>query len=497
MNLNTVRYILGNLLIVLGISMVPSLAWSIYYGDSDINAFFFSIAAAIMVGALLRSKAYLRKDLSLREGFLIVTLGWILAGIFGALPFVFYGAVDTFIDGFFEAISGFTTTGATVINNVEALPRGILFWRSFTHWLGGMGIIVLFLAILPGVGAGGFHMFRAEVPGPSVSKLSSKIANTAKILWCIYMGLTILQTILLMVVGLNLFDSLTHTFGTVATGGFSTQTLSVGAFKNPAAEVIILIFMAMSGVNFSLYYYLLRYQWDRVFRDEELKFYLGVIIAATLLIAWNIRGLIPLKAGLFRTSAFQVVSIMTTTGYATANFDLWPAFSKMLLLLLMFFGGCAGSTGGAIKQIRMLILFKYCRRELTHILHPKAVVPVKIGGKPIPDDVLRNILAFSFIYIALFVLGSLFIAMLGEDMITSVSSVAATLGNIGPGLGSVGPKSTFSEIPQIGKLVLSFLMLMGRLEIFTVMLCFTPSFWQGVTIFGKPQDYSLRKDHSI
>ncbi|AEE90530.1 Trk system potassium uptake protein TrkH [Tepidanaerobacter acetatoxydans Re1] len=497
MNLNTVRYILGTLLIVLGISMVPSLGWSIYYGDSDINAFLFSIVAAIIVGVLLRVKTYLRKDLGLREGFLIVTLGWILAGIFGALPFVFYGAVDTFIDGFFEAISGFTTTGATVINNVEALPHGILFWRSFTHWLGGMGIIVLFLAILPGVGAGGFHMFRAEVPGPSVSKLSSKIANTAKILWRIYMGLTILQTILLMVAGLDLFDSLTHTFGTVATGGFSTRALSVGAFKNPAAEIIILIFMAMSGVNFSLYYYLLKRQWDRVFGDEELKFYLGVIIVTTLLIAWNIRGLIPLKTDLFRTSAFQVVSIMTTTGYATANFDLWPAFSKMLLLLLMFFGGCAGSTGGAIKQIRMLILFKYCRRELTHTLHPKAVVPVKIGGKPIPDDVLRNILAFSYIYIALFVLGSLFIAMLGEDMITSVSSVAATLGNIGPGLGSVGPESTFSEIPQIGKLVLSFLMLMGRLEIFTVMLCFTPSFWQGVTIFGKPKDYSLRKDHSI
>ena len=440
----------------------------------------------------MRIKASLKKDLGLREGLLIVTLGWILAGIFGALPFVFHGSAATFIDGFFEAVSGFTTTGATVMNNVEALPRGLLFWRSFTHWLGGMGIIVLFLAILPGVGAGGFHMFRAEVPGPSVSKLSSRIAHTAKTLWYIYLGLTVLQTVLLMFAGFNLFDSLTHTFGTVATGGFSTRALSVGAFKNPAAETIILIFMALSGINFSLYYYLLRKQWDRVYNDEELKFYLGVILVTTLLIAWNIRGLIPSKADLLRSSAFQVVSIMTTTGYATTNFDLWPTFSKMLLLLLMFFGGCAGSTGGAMKQIRVLILSKYCGREMLRTLHPKAVIPIKVGGTPVSDDVLRNIMTFSFIYIAMFVLGSLFIAMLGQDMITSVSSVAATLGNIGPGLGSVGPESTFNQIPQIGKLVLSFLMLMGRLELFTVILCFTPGFWRGVPILGTVPKHSRR-----
>ncbi|MDD4570364.1 MAG: TrkH family potassium uptake protein [Tepidanaerobacteraceae bacterium] len=482
MNLNTVRYIIGTLLIVLGIAMIPSLAWSIYYNDGSINAFLYSTAASIGAGFLFRMKAVLSKDLGIREGFLIVTLGWLMASVFGALPFVFCKAVDTFIDGFFEAVSGFTTTGATIMTNIEALPRGILFCRSFTHWLGGMGIIVLFLAILPGVGAGGFHMFRAEVPGPSVSKLSSKITHTAKTLWYIYVGLSVLQTVLLLFAGLDLFDSLTHTFGTVATGGFSTKGLSIGAFNNPAVEIIILVFMTLSGINFSLYYYLLRRQWDRVYNDEELKFYLGVIVAATLLIAWNIRGFIPSKVDLLRTSAFQVVSIMTTTGYATANFDLWPALSKMILLLLMFFGGCAGSTGGAMKQIRVMILAKYCGRELVQTLHPKAVVPIKIGGKSVPDDVLRNLLAFSFIYIALFVLGSLFIASLGQDMITSISSVAATLGNIGPGFGGVGPESTFKEIPQVGKLVLSFLMLMGRLELFTVILCFTPRFWQEVRI---------------
>jgi len=482
LNLNAVRYVLGTLLLVIACSMVPALSCSLYFGEHDINDFLYSIASTVSAGLLLRAKARLSKDLGLREGFLIVTFGWLLAGVFGALPFVFSGAVDTFVDGFFEAVSGFTTTGATVIDNVEALPHGLLFWRSFTHWLGGMGIIVLFLALLPGIGAGGFQMFRAEVPGPSASKLSSKVTHTAKILWYIYLGLTVLQTILLVLSGLNLFEALTHTFGTVATGGFSTKALSVGAFKNPAAEIIILIFMALSGVNFSLYYYLLKRQWDKVYNDEELKFYFGVIIAATLLIAWNIRGLVPAK-DLLRTSAFQVVSIITTTGYATTNFDAWPTFSKMILLLLMFFGGCAGSTGGALKQIRMLILSKYCSRELVHTLHPKAVVQIKVNGKTVPDDVLRKILAFCLVYIGLFVFGSLFLAMLGQDMITSVSAVAATLGNIGPGLGRVGPELTFSQIPQIGKVVLSILMLMGRLEIFTVILCFIPSFWQDARIF--------------
>jgi trk system potassium uptake protein TrkH len=462
--------------------MVPSLGWAIYYSENDINAFLLSIAIAIAAGLLLRTKAYLKKELNLREGFLIVTLGWILSGIIGALPFVFCGAVNSFIDGYFEAISGFTTTGATIIENIEALPHGILFWRSFTHWLGGMGIIVLFLAILPGVGAGGFQMFRAEVPGPSVTKLSSRIAFTAKTLWHIYLGLTVIQTILLMFAGFNLFDSLTHTFGTVATGGFSTRGLSVGAFNNPAAETIILIFMMLSGINFSLYYFFLRKQWEKVYYDEELRFYIGLIIITTLFIAWNIKDFIPSKIELLRTSAFQVISIVTTTGYATANFDSWPAFSKILLLILMFFGGCAGSTGGGMKQIRMLILSKYCGRELVHTLHPKAVIPIKMGGKSVPDEVIRNILGFSLIYIALFVLGTLFMALLGQDMISAVSSVASSLGNIGPGLGSLGPESTFNSIPQIGKLVLSFLMLMGRLELFTVMLCFSPSFWKDIRI---------------
>lgn len=480
MHIDTVRFILGSLLVGLGVSMLPSMGWSIYYGESGAKvAFFYSIIIAVCFGALLRFKAYPHKKLGAKEAFLIVACSWIFAGIFGALPFVFSGAVDCFIDGFFEAVSGFTTTGATVINDVEALPYGILFWRSFTHWLGGMGIIVLFLAILPELSSGGFQLFRAEVPGPSASKLSSRLTHTAKTLWSIYFAMTLLQTILLMLAGLDLFQALTHTFGSVATGGFSTKALSVGAFKNPAAEIIITIFMALAGINFGLYYFLFKGEFRKFFRDEETKFYLIITLIATLLIAWNIRSLIPSK-DVLRTSAFQVVSIMTTTGYATDNFDLWPGFSKFLLLILMFFGGCAGSTAGGLKHIRILVLLKVCLREFTLVLHPKAILPIKINGKVVPDHILRNIIVFSITYFLIFITGSLALSFFGIDLVTSISSVAATLGNIGPGFAKVGPLCTFHELPGLAKLMLSFFMLLGRLELYTIILCLSPRFWQDI-----------------
>lgn len=480
MHLDTVRYILGSLLMGLGVSMLPSLGWSIYYSEAGaIQAFFYSIIIAVGLGVLLKVKAHPNKKLVAKEAILIVTCSWIFAGIFGALPFVFSGAVDSFVDGFFEAVSGFTTTGATIINDVEALPYGMLFWRSFTHWLGGMGIIVLFLAVLPELSSGGFQLFRAEVPGPSASKLSSRLTHTAKTLWSIYFAMTLLQTVLLMVAGLDVFQSLTHTFGSVATGGFSTKALSVGAFNNPAAEIIITIFMALSGINFGLYYFLFKGDWKKLFGDEETKFYLAVILIATLLIAWNIRSLLPSK-DVLRTSAFQVVSIMTTTGYATDNFDLWPGFSKFLLLILMFFGGCAGSTAGGLKHIRILVLLKICIREFTLVLHPKAILPVKINGKVVSDNVLRNIIVFSITYFLIFITGSLALSFFGIDLVTSMSSVAATLGNIGPGFAKVGPLCTFHELPGAAKVMLSFFMLLGRLEIYTLILCFTPRFWQDI-----------------
>ncbi len=491
MNFKAVFYILGTLLIVLGVCMLFSLGWSLYYGEDDVQALLISIGITLACGFLLRAFTSLKGTLGIRDGFLVVTLGWILAGVFGALPFVFYGAVDHFIDGFFETISGFTTTGATIITDVEILPHGILFWRSFTHWLGGMGIIVLFLALLPKIGAGAMNLFKAEVPGPVAEKVSPRITQTAKMLWFIYLGVSLLQTILLMLTGFNLFDALTHTFGTVATGGFSTRNLSVGAFQNPAAEIVIIIFMVIAGANFGLYYFLLQGQWRKVFKDSELRFYIGLILLCTGLVVFNIGQAFPSYFDGLRTSAFQVVSIMTTTGFGTANFDAWPEFSRLMMLLLMFLGGCAGSTGGAMKQIRILILFKYAYRELRQMLQPKAVIPIRVGEKTVPDSVAKNILGFVIIYIAIFIVSSLFMTLLGLDLTTAISSVAATIGNIGPGLGQVGPVCNYSEIPQIGKLYLSILMLLGRLELFTVVLCFIPEFWQNVRFTVSSQTMSM------
>jgi trk system potassium uptake protein TrkH len=484
MDISFVRRVMGNLLVVLSLSMLPSLGWSIYYMEGDSTAFLFSITITLLCGIVLRYKSTRKKEFGIKEAFLTVALGWILAGVFGALPFVFFGAVGSFTDGFFEAVSGFTTTGATVINDLEVIPHGILFWRSFTHWLGGMGIIVLFLAILPQTGASGIYLFKAEVPGPSVDKISSRMTHTAKILWLIYLGITVVQTLLLMVSGMNLFDSLTHTFGTVATGGFSTKNQSVGAFYNPISEIIIILFMLISGINFNLHYQLIKGQWRKLFSDEEFKYYIGTFLISSILIAINLKSVFVSFFDLLRTSSFQVASIMTTTGFCTANFDEWPDFSRLLLLLLMFFGGCAGSTAGAIKHIRFLTMFKYCYRELIKMLHPKAVIPVKINGKPVPDDVIRGIAGFCFLYIALFLVGSLFLLLLNIDMLTAVSAVAASLGNIGPGFALVGPYYTYAQFPHMAKLVLSVLMLLGRLELFTIIVCFMPEFWYGAR-FGR------------
>jgi trk system potassium uptake protein TrkH len=450
--------------------------------EGDTLAFLYSIAITIISGLILRSAGSLKGTIGIKEGFLIVALGWMLAGIFGSLPYIFYGAVESPIDGIFEAISGFTTTGATIIDDIEVLPHGILFWRSFTHWLGGMGIIVLFLALLPKFETGGMQLFRAEVPGPKAEKVSPRLTETAKVLWFIYVGISFAQTVLLMLTGFSLFDALTHTFGTVATGGFSTRNLSVGAFNNPAAEIVIIVFMIIAGGNFALYYGLLKGQWKKLIDDGEFRFYIGFITFTTLFISVNIIRQVPDFLENIRTSLFQVVSIMTTTGFTTADFDTWPTFSRLTLLILMFVGGCAGSTGGAIKQIRILLLLKHCWRELFKMIHPKAVISLKVGGRNVQDDIVKNILAFTTIYFLIFIFGSLFMSFLGLDLITAITSVAATLGNIGPGLGLVGPLHTYSHIHWSGKIVLSMFMLLGRLELYTIILCFMPEFWKGIDL---------------
>lgn len=470
-------YLLGIILIFLAAVMALASLWSIGEQEGDRTAFLWAVLITAGAGALLCVLAYpsRRETLSLAESFSLVSLAWLLAGFFGALPFYFYsGFGGTLLDAFFEAVSGFTTTGATVIADVESLPRGLLFWRSLTQWLGGMGIIVLFLAVLPRFGFKSTTLYRAELPGPVAERFVPRVVETARWLWLIYAAFTVLQTLLLLLCGLNLFDALAHTLTTMPTGGFSTYNASAAALHNPAAEAVIIIFMFLAGVNFTLYYRLLRRDRD-VLKSEELRFYTVALAVATVLIAVNIApGLGSDILLSIRQSAFQVVSVATTTGYASADFDAWPHFSRMLLFFLMFLGACGGSTGGGIKQIRVLLLFKYARRELLRLVHPSAVASVKLDDHAVSEETLRGVAGFTFLYFLLFVLTTLALCWMELDFTTAASATASALGNVGPGLGLVGPRFTYQAVPAAGKALLSLMMIMGRLEIYTVLVLFLP-----------------------
>ena len=470
-------YLLGIMLIFLAAMMALAALWSIGEQGGDRSAFLRAILATAGAGAFLCAVAYpsRREKLSLAESFSLVSLAWLLAGFFGGLPFYFYdGFGGTLLDAFFEAVSGFTTTGATVIADVESLPRGLLFWRSLTQWLGGMGIIVLFLAVLPRFGFKSTTLYRAELPGPVAERFVPRVVETARWLWLIYAAFTVLQTLLLMLCGLNLYDALAHALTTMPTGGFSTYNASVAALENPAAEVVITIFMFLSGVNFTLHYRLLHRD-RKALKSEELRFYVAVLAMAAALVAANIA---PLYGGdillSLRRSAFQVVSIATTTGYASADFDAWPHFSRVLLFFLMFLGACGGSTGGGIKQTRLLLLLKHARRELLRLIHPSAVATVKLDDQAVSEETLRGVAGFTFLYILFFVLTTLALSWMDLDFTTAASAAASALGNIGPGLGLVGPSFTHQAVPAAGKALLSLMMIMGRLEIYTVLVLFLP-----------------------
>lgn len=471
--------ILGNLLLVEAALMIPSLLVSIYYDGSDKMAFIISIIITSLVGLIMSKSFKFSKGIKAREGLTIVAFGWILASFFGSLPFIFSGSIPSWVDAFFETVSGFTTTGATIIDNVEVVPKGILFWRSFTHWIGGMGILVFTVAILPTLGVGGFQIFKVESPGPQPDRIAPRIKDTAKILYMTYFVITILQIVLLLVGKMPFFDTIVHTFGTVGTGGFSINNSSIGAYNSTYIHLVIGTFMILSGVNFSLYYSLFKGRWKEVIKNEELRLYLGIISMAVLLIALNINITIYHRFWLaLRDAFFQVASIITTTGYATVDFDKWPTFSKTILFSLMFVGGCAGSTGGGIKNIRILVLLKLVKREISKIFHPRAVIPIKIGDRVLPNEVVAGITSFFTLYIMIFILGTIFISLEGIDFESSAGAVAATLGNIGPGLGLVGPARTFSQFSHVSKLLLSLFMLLGRLELFTIIALFAPSVWK-------------------
>jgi trk system potassium uptake protein TrkH len=459
--------------------MLLPLITSFIYGEDDLIPIAISAAITGIVGFLFFFIFRTPYELRLREGFALVTLTWLAFALFGSLPFFISGYIPAFTDAFFETMSGFTTTGASILTNIESLPHGLLFWRSFTHWLGGMGIILLSLAILPLLGVGGMQLYKAEVPGPEHDKLRPRIKDTAKILWEVYILISVIEMILLYMAGMEAFDAICHTFGTMATGGFSTKNASIGYYNSAIIDYIVIVFMIIAGINFSLHYKALRGRMSSYQKDPETRFFfllLGggtVIIVADLFLSHNYSLFEGLQKGLFQT-----VSIITTTGYGTDDYEKWSSSGQIVLFLFMFLGGCAGSTGGAMKIMRSLVMVKFAFNEIKRLIHPNAVLPVRIGERTIPNDIVANITGFFLIYIGIFVAGVVFMTLLGLDFLSSLGAVAATIGNIGPGLGSVGPTGNYAQIPMVGKWILSFLMLVGRLEIYPVIIFLTPTFWK-------------------
>lgn len=484
MNSKLVVHVLSVIVAIVDLFILLTGGVALLCGEPEIalvfvKAFLYTIPFIVIVFFVTRPT---RKKVVLgtKDGFMLVALAWIFASLLGSLPYVMSGAIPTFTEAFFETMSGFTTTGASILTAIEPLPKGILFWRSLTHWLGGMGIVVLTVALLPLLGVGGMQLLKAEAPGPSVDKITPKITGTAKILWSIYLGFTVVETLLLMVGGMSLFDALTHTFGTLATGGFSTMNASVGAYDSPFIHNVITIFMVMAGINFALYYRLLIGEFKNFFRDTEMKVYLMIFGATSLFIALNL-----LNSGTYNSfgtslqfAAFQSASIITTTGYATTDYALWPEFSQNLLFFLMFVGGCAGSTGGGMKVIRLTVLLKVGTNEMKRLIHPKGIFPLRINGEILRKDIVYSIAGFVMLYISLLLVITLAVSLGGHDILTSFTSALATLGNIGPGFGGIGPASNYHFFSAPIKWVLSIAMMLGRLEIYTVLVIFTPHFWR-------------------
>lgn len=479
MNYKMMFKVLGYILLIIALTMVPPLLIALISGQSDRLAFIISISVTGLTGFALTRIPTTKNVIKVKEGLAIVTLGWLFASIFGALPFYIAGSVPTYVDAFFETVSGFTTTGATIIKDIEVLPMGILFWRSFSHWIGGMGILVVAVAVLPMMGAGGFHVFKAESPGPVSDKIVPRIKDTAKILYSTYIVITLAEFILLLFGGMTPFEALLHTFGTLGTGGFSTRNGSIGAFNSSYIIIVISIFMIMSGTNFSLYYDLFKGKWRRVIKNSELRLYLSIIGLSVLFITIDTNFSVYHNwFEAFKHSLFQTSSIITTTGYTTADYEQWSTFSQGILFVLMFVGGSAGSTGGSIKVMRILVLIKLIKRELRKMLHPRAIMSVRVDGQPVEDNTLLNISSFFMLYMLIFGIGTILISIEGIGLLGAASSVAATLGNIGPGFEFVGPTQTYADFSIPSKLLLSFFMLLGRLELFTVIALLTPKFWK-------------------
>jgi trk system potassium uptake protein len=478
MNWGYILNVIGVVVLFIGFSMALPLGYALLQEDGTGGMLAVSMIVTMGLGLLLhllfrRSKNVI---ISHREGMTIVTMGWIFAGLAGALPFLAH--FPSGIDAVFESFSGFTTTGASILTDIESLPRSILLWRSLTHWLGGMGIIVLSLAILPFLGVGGMQLYKAEVSGPAPDKLRPRIRDTAILLWKVYLLFTAVQTVLLLLGGMDLFDALCHTFGTVATGGFSTKNASVGHFNSAYIEGVITFFMFICGINFALHFQLLRGRPLAMWRDPEFRFFSWTVLIFTVVaVAYLFQEYGSLTLA-FRYGIFQVVSILTTTGFGTADYGLWAPVIQVVLLSCMFIGGCAGSTAGGMKCMRIMLLLKQANKEIMRLIHPHSVSQLKLGGRIVKPEVLSGIFGFFVLFMGLFVVSSFLLAAMGVDVLTSFAAVAATIGNIGPGLGSVGPAENYAHMPQAGKVLLTMCMLLGRLEIYTVILLFVPEFWK-------------------
>ncbi|MEC8031503.1 MAG: TrkH family potassium uptake protein [Bacteroidota bacterium] len=481
-NSSVIVYVIGTLLLLNGTLMLSCVPFAIYYDDQNhINTFLLCSLITISFGFLLRflTKDEKNAEIKKRDGYLIVVSGWLCMTFFGTLPYLLTESIPSFTDAFFETMSGFTTTGSTILDEIESLPKSILFWRSMTQWIGGMGIIVLTIAILPLLGIGGMELFVAEAPGPTKDKIHPRIKETAKRLWIIYFSLTALETVVLMFFGLSFFDAINHSLTTTSTGGFSTKQESIAAFQNPFVEAVIVIFMFLAGTNFTMIYFGLKMKFRKIVNNDEFKWYLSAVFVLILLLSfYRTHTSSSDFIHAFREISFQVVSIITTTGYATADYTLWGSFLTFIFFLFLFSGASAGSTSGGIKIVRIILLIKNGLLEFKRRLHPKAVIPVMLNKQVISSTITYNLLAFIFLYLFVFTLGSIFLSFLGVDMLTSISAVASAVGNVGPGIADVGPSSSFSQLPTSAKWILSLLMLMGRLELFTVCVLFTPYFWK-------------------
>ena len=488
LNFKIIINFIGLLLIFNGLCMAMAAFVSFYYSESVIpllSSSAISIVVGLLCWVIMKNAS---KDLKKKEGYLIVAFVWVFISLSGMLPYLISGAIPDVASAIFETMSGYTTTGATILEDIESLEKGILFWRSLTHWIGGMGIIVLTIAILPILGIGGMELFLAEAPGPTADKLHPRITQTAKRLWYIYLGLTISETILFKLAGMGWFDAVNHAMSATATGGFSTRNASIAYFQSPLIEYMICLFMFIGGTNFTLIYFGFKGRFKKLYRNEEFKTYMSVVLFFTFIVSV---GVFFFKDSSieesFRHALFQIIAVITTTGFVTADFTSWSSAITIIFFLLMFVGASAGSTSGGVKVVRHLIILKNSILEFKRLLHPSAIIPVRLNKRMIPPKIVFNVHAFILLYLSIFIIGSIFMALFGfnfevklisDNIISSMGSVAATLGNVGPGIGSVGPMSNYAEISNLGKWFLSGLMLLGRLELFTILILFTPYFWK-------------------